>query len=88
MKSAVFLLLLTTGCATAHLAGQVPITAPDPGVERVIVLEPFFETAEWKTTVKTEIATVMGGSPGIGPTTGSPFARDVAVQSTVSEKPL
>jgi hypothetical protein len=90
MKPAVLALLLTTGCATAHLAGQVPVTAPDPGHERVVVVEPFFETAEWKTTVKTEIATVMGGSPGVGISVGigSPFAQDVAVQHTVSEKPL
>ena len=88
MKSAVLFLLLTTGCATAHLAGAVPVTAPDPGVQRVLVLEPFFETAEWKTSVRTEIATVMGGSVGLGPSVGSPFSQDVAVQHLVTEKPL
>ena len=88
MKPAVLSLLLASGCATAHLAGPVPITAPDPGDPRLVVVEPFFETAQWKTTVKTEIATVMGGNPGIGATTGSPFAQDVAVQHTVTEKPL
>ncbi len=86
-RGALLLLVLTTGCATARMAGAVPITAPDPGVSRVIVLEPFFETAEWQTTVKTEIASVMGSNPGII-VGGSPFARDVAISRTVSEKPL
>ncbi len=89
MKPAVlFLLFLSTGCATATLAGQVPITAPDPGFARTLVLEPFFETAEWKTTVKTEVATVMGSGTMLGSSVGSPFSQDVAVQRTVSEKPL
>ncbi len=88
MKPAVLAVLLTTGCATAHLTGPVPITAPDPGVARIIVLEPFFETAEWKTTVLTETATMMGGSTVLGPTTGSPFANDVTVQRVITEKPL
>ena len=86
------LLVLSAGCATARLAGEAPYTPPDPGTQRLVVLEPFFETAEWHTTVKTEMATVMGANPGFGygGTTafGSPFSRDVAIQRTVADKPV
>lgn len=72
-------LLLTTGCATAKLVGPNPIVPPDPGERRVVVLEPFFESAEWRTTVKTEHASLVG-----------PYGRpqDVVIQRQVVEKPL
>ncbi len=83
------LAVLGTGCATAQLAGEPIYCPPDPGRPRVVVLEPFFETAEWTTTVKTELATVMGTNPGFGMGGGaSPFARDVAVQRTITDKTL
>ena len=82
-------LMLSAGCATARLAGEPAFSPPDRGVPRTLVLEPFFETAEWTTTVKTELATVMGGSPGFGTTFGgSPFSRDIAVQRVVADKPV
>jgi hypothetical protein len=89
---AVALALLTTGCATARLVGPQPFTAPDRAEPRVVVIEPFFETAEWQTIVKTEVMTVMGsngpsiGTGGIG--MGSPFAHDVAVQHQEAIKPM
>ena len=79
--------LLGSGCTAARLVGPVPFTAPDPGEPRTVVLEPFFETAEWKMTVKTEIASVSGPNPIFG-ATPSPFSNDVAVQTTIAEKPL
>lgn len=83
------LAVLMTGCATARLAGEAPFTPPDRGEQRTVVVEPFFETAEWTTTVKTELATVMGPSPGFGTGFGgSPFSRDVAIQRTVADKPV
>src|SRR5258708_2377956 len=45
-------LLLVCGCATAKVIGP-PITATsDPNVPRIVVIEPFFETAAWQTEVK------------------------------------
>ena len=77
------------GCATAQLAGEPIFCPPDPGQSRVVVLEPFFENAEWTTTVKTELATVMESRPGFGVGFGgSAFAHDVAVQRTVTDKPV
>lgn len=93
MKLRPFVLLVClSGCATARLAGPSSFVPPDPGEPRVVVVEPFFETAEWKSTVKTEVATVMGANPGFeiggGGAYGSPFSREVAVQRTVTDKPL
>lgn len=87
MKALALIGLLCSGCTAARLVGPVPVTAPDPGHARTVVLEPFFETAEWKMTVKTEIASVSGPNPLFG-ATPSPFSNDVAVQTTVAEKPL
>ena len=87
MKWVALLGMLASGCTAARLVGPVPITAPDPGDHGTVVLEPFFETAEWKMTVKTEIASVSGPNPLFG-ATPTPFANDVAVQTTVAEKPL
>lgn len=87
MKWVALIGVLCSGCTAARLVGPVPITAPDPGDPRVVVLEPFFETAEWKMTVKTEIASVGSSNPLFG-ATASPFANDVAVQTTTAEKPL
>jgi hypothetical protein len=90
MKSAVLIGMLLTGCATARLAGEPPFVPADTGAVRSVVLEPFFETAEWTTSVKTEMATVMGTNPGfgIGMSSGSAFSHDVAVQRTVTDKPM
>lgn len=72
-------LLLTTSCATAKLVGQKPEVPPDPLLRRVVVIEPFFESAEWKTTLKSEHASLIG-----------PYGRmqDVVIQRQVVEKPL
>ena len=90
MKVAGILLVLGTGCATARLAGDLPFSPPDVGQQRAVVLEPFFETAEWTTTVKTELATVMGTNPGfgVGMSAASPFSHDVAIQRLVTDKPI
>ena len=45
------LLCLLTGCATARIIGPPIVTTPDRQQQRVVVIEPFFETAEWKTEV-------------------------------------
>ena len=69
-------LLAASGCATARLVGPAPATAPDPGGARVVVVEPFFENAEWRLTTRTERAQVYGV---YGP-------QDVTVSRQVAEK--
>lgn len=44
--------LLCCSCATAKVIGPPLVTTPDPMVPRVVVLEPFFETADWRENVK------------------------------------
>ncbi len=70
---------LWAGCATPRLVGKEPRLAPDPGVARVVVVEPFFENAEWQTSTRTERATVVAGPYG---------AHPVDVSRQVAEKPL
>lgn len=44
------------GCATARLVGDRPPMAPiEAGPPRVVVIEPLFDRAEWKTTTTTEV---------------------------------
>lgn len=90
-----FVLLAASGCATAKLAGKPSETPPDRGVARVVVIEPLFELAAMKTSLRTDYATMSNsfGSPmsgfggyyspgfGSGPTT-------VAITREVREKPF
>ncbi|MBL8954265.1 MAG: hypothetical protein JNK82_26035 [Myxococcaceae bacterium] len=46
-----FFLLALSGCATAQIIGPPIVTTPDDRVTRVVVIEPFFETADWQTEV-------------------------------------
>lgn len=88
-------LLLSQGCATAKLVGERSFVPPDPGYQRVVVIEPLFEVAEWQTTTKTEYARMLGG-PGTGMGYGGygsyggygGMPTTVAVQRQVQEKPL
>lgn len=90
-----FLLMLalaaTSGCATAKLVGDKAFTPPDPGTQRVLVLEPLFEVADWQTTTRTEYATMntpgMGYSGFYGPGYGY-GPSNVAITRQVQEKPL
>ena len=87
------LAVLGAGCATAQLAGHAPVTPPDRGEPRVVVIEPFFETAEWQHTVKTETGMMMSPSPSFFPGSGfspigGPFGGTVSVQRVVTDKPL
>lgn len=74
-----FSLLLSTACATARVIGPPVVVTPDPNVQRVVVIEPFFETAEWKTEVlrvrspmspMLPMGTTIGSSMQMGPTAG------------------
>ena len=60
------------------------------GQARTVVLEPFFEAAEWETNTRTEYAQVYGGSGmGVGFGSGlSPGGSTVAITTKVTEKPL
>ncbi len=92
-----FVLVMASGCATAKLAGKPSETPPDRGIARVVVIEPIFELAELKTTLRTDYATMsnsfapmsgFGGyggyySPGFG---GGPST--VAVTREIREKPF
>ncbi|MBL8924492.1 MAG: hypothetical protein JNJ54_36925 [Myxococcaceae bacterium] len=43
------------GCATARLIGdRPPMTPLEAGPPRIVVVEPLFDRAEWKTTMRTE----------------------------------
>lgn len=87
-------LLLLSGCATARLVGErPPLTPVVAGPPRVVVLEPLFDRAEWKTSTRTELlspppgAVPMGsglpmGSMPIGSTVG------VGVGSTFGPSPF
>lgn len=75
------------GCSPAHLIGQRPPLDPiSAGPPRVVVIEPLFDRAEWKTSVKTDVVPAPGsfsggfGAMGTGDT--------MTVTKTVTEKPL
>lgn len=70
------------GCATAHLIGErAPRDPVEAGPPRVVVIEPLFDRAEWKTSTRSDF--VDTGSLGVG--LGQP---PVIVTSTVTEKPM
>jgi len=73
------------GCATAHLTQPRPPTPPGSGAARTVVIEPLFETAEWKTDTVTEQAmattTPYGGGLSMGP-------QPVTISREVSMKPF
>ncbi|MBL8917028.1 MAG: hypothetical protein JNM17_40360 [Archangium sp.] len=91
----VLLASLTTGCATAKLVGERAFCPEDPGVERTIVLEPFFELAELQTTTRTQYAQLASSPYGLGGmgmggfgTSSFPSNNTVAITQTISEKPF
>ncbi|MBK7861516.1 MAG: hypothetical protein IPJ65_23455 [Archangiaceae bacterium] len=75
---------LFTACATARVVGPEVVRTADPNFPRVVVIEPFFETAEWETVSKeylrNDTLQPMGGFM-LGP--GSP-----TVTVTQTQKPL
>jgi hypothetical protein len=77
-------LLLLMGCATAKVIGPPVVTTPDPNVARVVVLEPFFETAEWKT----EVVRIMSNSPSLMPMGGVSSRPFASSSSPLSPSPL
>ncbi|MEW6433274.1 MAG: hypothetical protein AB1730_17360 [Myxococcota bacterium] len=88
------LLVATAGCATAKLAQEKSFVPADPGVARNVVLEPFFEIADWKVTTRTDYTYVSPGGAypnayGVYP---SPYGfggtGTVPVTTLVTEKPL
>jgi hypothetical protein len=84
-------LLLAQGCATAKLIGDPPVTAPDPGRARNVVIEPLFELAQLQTSTRTEYARLssspyMGGFGSSG--FGSMGTTTVAITRQVQEKPF
>lgn len=88
---AALLLTLASGCATARLVGDPPLATADPGVARTVVLEPFFESAEWRSRLTTEYVQVspnplMGYGYGYGGYSGMPST--VALNRQIVEKPL
>jgi len=95
--SAALLLTLASGCATARLVGDPPVATRDPGVARTVVLEPFFESAEWRSRTTTEYVQVspdplaMGYGMGYGYGYGygySGMPSTVALDRQIIEKPL
>lgn len=88
-----FVLFTASSCATAKLAMAPSVVPPDPGLPRNVVLEPLFELADWKTTTRTEYATL---APGYGPYGPGPYgygpsgfgSGTVPVTTTVTVKPL
>jgi hypothetical protein len=86
-------LLLTCACATVKVVGPPVVATPDPSVHRTVVIEPFFEAADWQSVTKTEYAHVYGGGYGgmYGPGmmgTGMGPGQTVAIQRRVEQKPL
>jgi hypothetical protein len=88
MRALLLSFLAFSGCATAKLAQAPSVVSADPGVARALVLEPFFEAADWKTTLKTEYAQVSNPyALGYG-STGNTGPTSVAITRQVQEKPL
>jgi hypothetical protein len=80
--------LVLAGCQHAKLAGT-PLEIPAATSQRTVVIEPFFESAQWQTNYKTEYAQVMNpygsggfgyGGMGMGPNS------TVAIQRAVTDK--
>lgn len=84
------LLLLGAGCATATVVGPplVPMEL-DSTTQRAVILEPFFELADWQTQTRTDYARVSPGllSSGFG-VGGLMGSSDVAITRQVQVKPL
>ncbi|MFZ5472052.1 MAG: hypothetical protein ACOZIN_21695 [Myxococcota bacterium] len=66
-------------CATARLTSPLPLTPADMGQRRVVVLEPFFESAPWELATRSEHVQVYGAY-------GVP--QDVVVTQQVAQKPV
>ena len=73
------LLSLCAACATARLTGRPPDVTADSGEPRVVVVEPFFEDAEWLTKTRLEQEQVITSSGQIGM---------VTVERRYAEKPV
>ncbi len=84
------LLLMACACATAKVVGPPIVTPPDLNVARSVVIEPFFEAADWQTVTKTEYAHMYGGGGmGFGMYGGGMGnGQTVSIQRQVNEKPL
>jgi hypothetical protein len=87
-----FALLALTGCATARVVGPPIHVAEDPAEERAVVLEPFFEQAEWQTVMQSELYTMTSQSVPVqtpfGVGYGTTPAQTVVVQRPVQQKPI
>jgi hypothetical protein len=79
LRSALLLSLCATGCFTTRVLGPPLPTLPERVGGVTVIVEPFFESADWKVTSKAENATVMNmyGSP-----------QNVVVEKQVAEKPV
>ncbi|GMU62441.1 MAG: hypothetical protein AMXMBFR34_42040 [Myxococcaceae bacterium] len=85
---ALIALFLSTGCATAKLAQEKSVVPPDPGVPKNVVLEPFFELADWQTTTRTDYAEVPPGYGYGGYGYGPYGSGTVPVTTVITVKPL
>jgi len=77
-------LLLTCACATARIIGPPIATTPDPEVTRIVVIEPFFETADWQTEVEHVTQPLMPMSP-FGSTVRGSMRSSIMVPNQVTE---
>jgi hypothetical protein len=94
-RTSVLSCALFLSCATARINQPNSQFPSDPGVVRTVVLEPFFEITEWKTSTRTEYARIdrssnLGSQGGFFGSTGSNFSQptQVAITRTVQEKPI
>jgi hypothetical protein len=87
---ALLLAACTSACATARVIGPPVVATPDPNVPRIVVIEPFFETAEWQTVSKDylrhDTLQPLGGYTGYGGGMLGPQSTTVTVTET--KKPL
>lgn len=92
MKPLLVLTLLCTGCATARVVGPPIVVAADQKESRAVVLEPFFEQAEWQTVMQSELYTVTSQTVPVQTPFGVGFgttpAQTVVVQRPVQQKPI
>lgn len=83
LRMSVLALSCATGCTAARLSGPSPTYTADPGTPRVVVLEPFFESAQWRTSTKSEQVQVYGGYGSY-----AAVPQTVTVTRQIAEKPI
>lgn len=77
-----FLPLFVFSCATARVVGPPVVIPPESSQVKSVVLEPFFETAEWKT----EVSRTQSDWSNMGQRGWSAMGRPMVIRETVTTR--